>query len=168
MERNTYFKIIDLYKKENNLNRLVYRLIKHEDENLSLEQLVNRISKILYNVNLPKLIEEMFEKADKTALDKCIKFLEADGATINKIQKGNIYFTDKNGKSYFTYCSSSEEYKKVKEEIRKKYYNPVEEALKVVLKAGWIEEYEDTRYYISPYSGRRKIKSQVIRFRAKK
>lgn len=168
MEKNKYFEIVNLYKKEKNLNRLVYRIIKHEDMDLSLEQIVNRISKILHNVNLPKLVEESFENAKAETNLKAIKMLEKEGYVEIEEKLGDIHFKNKNGKSFIARFSVTEEYEKVRKEIKEKYYKPVEDALKVVMEAKWIEKYEETKYYISPYDGKRKVKSVVERFRAKK
>ena len=86
IERDKYFKIVELYKKEQNLSRLAYRIIKFEDEHLSLEQLVNRITKIVYNINLPQLVEKSFENAVQISIKKCVDYLEKDGCIITQIK----------------------------------------------------------------------------------
>lgn len=168
IERDKYFKIVELYKKEQNLSRLAYRIIKFEDEDLSLEQLVNRIAKIMHNINLPQLVEKSFEDAVKISVKRCVDYLEKDGCIITQIKDININFTDKNGRRFTTTASVKKEYDKVREDIFLKYYAPVENALQKVIDANWIEKYEDKTYYISPYSQKRKLKNNIIRFKAKK
>lgn len=168
IERDKYFKIVELYKKEQNLSRLAYRIIKFEDEHLSLEQLVNRITKIVYNINLPQLVEKSFENAVQISIKKCVDYLEKDGCIITQIKNTNINFTDKNGKCFTTSVSVKEEYEKVRKEIFSKYYAPIENALQKVIDANWVEKYEDKTHYISPYSQKRKLKNNIIRFKAKK
>lgn len=81
IDRKKYFEIINLYKIENNLNRLIYRLIKFEDEKLSFEQICNRVDSVLKRKNELEAFEQDKEQAVENTILKFIEELKREGAT---------------------------------------------------------------------------------------
>lgn len=169
IDRKKYFEIINLYKIENNLNRLIYRLIKFEDEKLSFEQICNRVDSVLKRKNELEAFEQDKEQAVENTILKFIEELKREGATDIKRKNEDITFI-LNGKSYRTHTLGATN--KVREEYRQlrydKFYKDIERALDIIVKAQYVVTYDETNYYISPYTDKRKIKSVITRYKAVK
>lgn len=169
IEKNKYFQIVNLYKTEKNLTRLVYRIIKNDDEELSLEQIANRVNKITGRVKDIRDLKKQEEAEIENDILSLIERLKIEGATDITRKNSDIYYT-KNEKNYFTTTHSIiiPIIKKYNELEYKRFYNDIELALKELIKLGYAESFEDKRYYISPYSNKRKIKSIITRYKATK
>lgn len=165
IERNTYFKIVELYKKENNLSRLVYRIIKYDNTDLSFEQLCNRAIKIIYDQNEIKEFENETERLIEESRDKMRQHLYDLGC--NNITNRGSDFSYVRGNE--NYCTSNLRYENEIEKkriniYREKYIDLIATALDTTIEFEYVEEYKDKQYY--PISN--KIKSITIRYKAKK
>lgn len=167
IDRKKYFDIINLYREENNLNRLVYRLIKFEDERLSFEQICNRVDSVLKRKKELEAFEQDKEQAIENTILKFIEELKREGATDIQRKNEDINF-NLNGKSYRTHTLRATN--KVREEYRKlrydKFYKDIDRALDIIISAQYVVAYDETRHYISPYTDKKKIKSTTTRYKA--
>ncbi|MNL91071.1 hypothetical protein D3C81_07990 [compost metagenome] len=179
MEKEEYLRIVGLYKKENNLARLLYRFIKAETSdrisaNMSYQQLYNKVIAIRGE---KKTLQTMLEKG-KIAVEnflhseKCKQGL--GGSAVVEITKVVVkdYGFDldytKNGRActtignnYSIGVKEFDDYMKFKENINMEISN----ALQIIIDAGYVLEFEDLSFYDA---NKRKFKSSVTRYKALK
>ena len=165
IERNTYFKIVELYNKDKNLNRLVYRIIKFEDTYLSYEQLCNRIIKIIYDQNEINDFNKETERLILESRNKMRLHLESLDCQ-NIYNRGSEFSYTRGNNSYTTSNLHYEnEIEKVRNNLyREKYLDAITKALDTTIEFDYVEEFKDKRYY----STNNKIKSITLRYKAKK
>lgn len=163
----TYGGIVELYKKEGNVARLVYRLIKLDnDRPKSFEQIKNTVSKITGDdKRLEKLRTEAVQNVKTYVADR-IK-AENPGAVIDKLEVGDSFTKAEysvGAKRYVTEVANRKTpaFKPYHDAIGK-INEAITEALNTAMRHKYIESYEDKTHYRND-----KVKGVTTRYRALK
>lgn len=150
MDKQIFLNIVNLYKKEENITRLVYRLIKYEYEAnpkdktkwLSKKQLFNRTIKIIYSKEEIDKEQERVNKSIKDIFNEKIKFLQDKGFIDIKIVDDYSYYYKDNTTNALYYGNINKEAKDVNESYFKDIYMSVNSSIEKLLSINYIKAYE--------------------------
>ena len=171
MERDNFLKIVSLYKKENNITRLVYRLIKYEyEENLENKSKwlsrsdIWRISqKIIFTPNDIEKEKNRIQKEKEKILKEKAKFLEEEGyREIEFVENNCLKYKDKES-DYTYYNNFPLEFNSIDKIYFLNTKNQVEEAINYLLNIKYIKGYKVKN--INPYKKNINLGS-TIRFKS--
>ena len=163
MNKQNFMLTLNKWKQEQNLARLVYRIIKFEDleTELSYQQICNRAKNFIYNKKqLADMRVEMLQEIENFKIETAKRY-EAKGYTNIVWDKDNMHFK-KGEQAYFTYFIK--EIGAIERKYSKMIYtDEIQKAIEIVLNAKWIKEVQ----IASRYSGGEIIKgSYNTKYRA--
>ena len=141
MNKQHYLLTINKWKQEKNLARLVYRIIRLEEDEecLSYVQICNRVKNFIYT---KQQYQQLLVDRDNEIEQEKLKYIEqckAKGYTKIYFKDYDLHYTDVNGKSYFCYCGKA--FTPIEMKYNKLVYSDdIKEAINKVLNANWIKE----------------------------
>lgn len=149
MNKYNFMLTFNKWKEEKNLARLVYRIIKFEDEEneLSYEQICNRAKNFIYTKKqLSDMEAEKNKEIENFKIDTTKRY-KAKGYT-NIVWDRDTMHCNKDGQPYFTYFIK--EIGDIERKYRKMIYtDDIKKAIEIVLNAKWIKEVQlasNTKY----------------------
>ena len=142
MNKQNFMLTLNKWREEKNLARLVYRIIKFEENEsmLSYEQICNRAKSFIYTKQqLADTEREQHNEITYVCMEMKSLF-ESKGCTDIYWKDYDMYFK-RNGKEHIT--SLRTQIGEIESKYRKMIYHPqIQEAINIVLNAKWIEEIE--------------------------
>lgn len=171
MNKDTFLKIISLYKSEKNLNRLIYRLIKYESEENSKDRSkwlsrndIWRISqKIIFTPTQLEKENNRIANEKKKILNEKIAILEKSGYRDIEITKDNcLKYKDKES-DYVYYNSFPVEFNLIDNTYLIEMKNKVNNSIDYLLDIEYIKGYKIKN--INPYKKHMNL-GTTIRFKA--
>lgn len=149
MNKQNFMLTLNKWKEEKNLARLVYRIIKFEDEEneLSYEQICNRAKKFIYSKkDFADMEVEKIKEIENFKIYTSNRY-EAKGYTNITWDRDTMHCM-KDGQPYFTYFIK--EIGEIERKYNKMIYSDgIKKAIEIVLNAKWIEEVQlssNTKY----------------------
>ena len=149
MNKQNFMLTLNKWKQEKNLARLVYRIIKFEDEEneLSYEQICNRAKKFIYTKKDFAAMEAEKNKEIENFKINITKRYKAKGYT-NIVWDRDGLHCKKDGQHYFTFFIK--QIGDIERKYNKMIYSDgIKKAIEIVLNAKWIEEVQlssNTKY----------------------
>lgn len=141
MNKQHFLLTLNKWKQEKNLARLVYRIIKFEEDEecLSYEQICNRAKNFIFTKQQLEDMKQQKEKEIKSFKFEKTKLFESQGCTNISWKNDDMRFTDANGKSFFT--TFTKDIGRIELKYHRKIYNQqIQEAINKVLNTNWIKE----------------------------
>ena len=142
MNKQNFMLTLNKWREEKNLARLIYRIIKFEEDEsmLSHEQICNRAKSFIYT---KQQLEDMKKQEAREIADykfKMTKFYESKGCTNISWKYDDMTYYVKDKVYFTTFAKAIGE---IESKYRKMIYHPqIQEAINIVLNAKWIEEIE--------------------------
>lgn len=157
MEKNLFLKVVNLYKSEKNLTRLVYRLIKYESEEnkedkqkwLSRNQIWAIAQKIIYSKAQIENELNRIESEKHKIIEEKIEMLKKSGyREIEKLDNNCLKYKDRET-DYVFYNNFPIEFNNLDKTYFSSARDSIEKAIDYLLSIEYIKEYQVKN--INPY-----------------